>query len=189
MADLTSLASLLVADLIGGIGGLGQQQWGIYLGGAPVIIADTVVSVEYKRDFSISDYPLEQGAFETYDKVELPFDVHVKFASGGSPAARQEMIDSIEGILGDLNFYDIVTPDAVYTSVNILHHDYRRTATNGLGMVVSEVWGRQVRVSAQTAFTATQSPSGSDPVAGGQVQPAAPSGAQEAGALSAVAAA
>ena len=163
---------LLTADLVSSFAPIfGGPQWGIFLGGAPVIVADTVASVEYKQEFAISDYPVEEGGFETYDKVYIPFDVRVRFAAGGSESNRQALLDSIAAIIGDLNFYDVVTPEAIYSSVNLMHYDYRRTATNGVGLIVADVWCRQVSVTVQEAGTSTAAPSGAAPVTPGPVQP------------------
>ena len=100
-----------------------SPQWGIYLNGAPIIqpssvLASTLslvapvatpqaaalgigfpifasfVDFEYKQDWTISDYTVEQGGFQSYNKVQLAFDVRVRVASGGTasvitePAAR-----------------------------------------------------------------------------------------------------
>ena len=53
-------------------------QWGLYQGGAPVIIAETVTAVDYRKEYTISDYPVEEGGFESFDKVELPGDFHLR---------------------------------------------------------------------------------------------------------------
>jgi hypothetical protein len=72
-----------------------------------------------------------------------------------------------------------VTPEQVYSSVNITHYDYRRTSTNGVGLLTVDVWGTQVRVTGDAAFSQTQAPSGADPVNGGVVSPGAASSAQQ----------
>lgn len=150
-------------------------QWGIFLGGAPVIVADTVSSFSYKQEWAISDYPVEGGAFQSYDKVQIPFDVRVRFATGGSAATRAALLASISAIAGDTNLYDVVTPEATYTSVSISHYDYTRTAVNGVGLLQVDVWCFNVVVSASTSFQSTQSPSGADQGNDGTVQALPPS--------------
>jgi len=162
---------LLIADEIL-TGAFGLQQWGIFSDGEPIIEPDTYISFDYKQTWTLSDYPLEGGAFETYDKVQTPFDARFRVASGGSDANRQALLDSIAAIAGDTNTYDIVTPEEVYPSVNVAHYDYRRTSTNGLGLITIDIWLIQVRITAMTSFTQTQSPSAANPVSAGQVQPA-----------------
>lgn len=195
-AVIPAALTLLVADALTILGGFGQAQWGLFKNSVPVIVSDNVVSFDFKREWTVSDYPLEQGAFESYDKVAVPFDVRLRFSMGGSDADRQAFLDSIDAAANTLDLFDAVMPEKVYPSVNVTHYDYRRTATNGLGLLVVDAWCIQVRVTAQAAFTSaqqnngtgvtsqnsmvgtgafqagnTQSPSGADPIGIGNVQP------------------
>lgn len=166
---------LLTSDLIAGsFTILGQPRWGIFRGGVPVIVADNVVSFDFKRDWSIADYPIEEGGFETYDKVQLPYDVRIRFSTGGSESDRQAFLNSIAAVADTIDLYDVVTPEAIYQSVNISHYDFHRTSTNGVGLIVVDIWMTEVRITATAAFANTQQPN----VAGGQnqgaVQPLTP---------------
>lgn len=151
------LPVLLTADTPGLYQGFANPAWGIFLNGAPIVTAQQVTSMEFIQEYTESDFPLEQGAFETYDKVQVPFNVRFRFASGGAEADRTALLSSIQGIVGDLNFYDAVSPTAVYTSCNIIHQDYRRTATNGAGLITIDVWLREVRVAASGSTTSASS--------------------------------
>jgi hypothetical protein len=167
---LVTDAVLLFADVISFLAGFGQSPWGIYLGGVMVIEADTVVSMGYKQDWSISTYPVEQGGFQSYNKVDTPFNARVRFASGGSQANRQDLLDSITGIAGTLTLYDVVTPEAVYQSVNIQAFSYNRSAQN-VGLIQVDVTLLEVRVTASAQFTNTKASSGEGQQSGGTVQP------------------
>lgn len=176
-ATLSGITAM-TADTIGSLGYV-QPQWGIFLGGSPVITADTVVSLDYKQEWIIADYPLEQGAFETYDKVALPFDARVRFIAGGSEAVRAALLASVAAIAGDLNLYDVVTPEVVYTSCNVRHYDYQRSSSRGLGMIMVDVWLQWVRVQVGgTSSGNTAAVSGANQVNGGSVQSTAPTSAE-----------
>lgn len=131
-----------------------SNRWGIYRNGVSVIDFDTVLSTDYRIDWAIADFPLEGGKFESYDKVDLPFNARVRFASGGSEEKRRALINSVRAIAGDLEFYQVNTPDDVYASCNVQHFDYRRTSTNGAGMIIIEVWLQEIRVQGATNPTA-----------------------------------
>jgi hypothetical protein len=156
-----------------------NPQWGIYLNGVPVVVADSVVSLEFKQEFALSDYMVEQGGFDTYDKVYIPFSARVKFTAG-SESSRTALLTSISAVIGDLNFYDVVMPEAIYPSVNFKHQDFKRTATSGLGLLSVEVWVEQVNVASGASLTSTQSPSGTAQTNGGTVQPVTPTQSQSA---------
>ncbi len=172
--EVAAAISLLTQDAINTIAGSGQPLWGIFQNNIPVVLADNVVSLDYKQDWTVSDYPLEQGAFESYDKVQLPFECRVRFSCGGDVTNRQDFLDSIAAIANTLNLYTIVTPEEIYPSVNITHYDYRRTASNGVGLIVVDVWAIQVRITASTMFQNVQNPSSASPQNGGNVQTMTP---------------
>lgn len=186
MSDI--LDALLTADAIT-FGTFEQaSEWGIFLDGEPVVVADQVKSFAFRQDFQVSTYPVEQGGFETYDKVQVPFEPRVQFVSGGDLANRQALLDSIAAIVGDLNLYDVVTPERVYLSCNVTHHDYERTSESGVGLIKVNVHLLEVRVtvSAQyntaTPLSNTKSPGAADPVSNGTVQPNVSSSAPNLGA-------
>ena len=172
MAGLT----ILDDDLIGEIAPPGTQ-WGVFLGGGPVVTADTVTSLDYKQEWAISDFPVEEGAFESYDKVALPYDARVRFAAGGSAANREALLSSIAAVAGTTQVFDVVTPEAVYTSATISHYSYSRTARQGLGLLQVDVWLLQVIENVGTGNTTAQ-PDGAATVNGGSVQPIDPTATQ-----------
>lgn len=159
-------------------GALQAQPWGIYLGGFPVVLADNVFSFDYRQQWAISDYPVEKGAFASYDKVQIPFDARFRFTAGGSEANRQAFLASIAAIAGDLNLYTVVTPDAIYPSVNITHYDYSRSANNGAGLISVDLWTLEVRETGGAAMSSTANPTASAQVNSGTVQTTAPTQAQ-----------
>lgn len=165
--------ALLGNDVIGAVLGalFGQSQWGIYdESGTPVVVAQNVVSVEYRQDWIISDYPVEQGGFMTYNKVQMPFDFRIRFSSGGSEETRQRLLDSIADIARSTELFNAVTPEATYVDVNIAHYDYRRESSRGVGLVVVDVWCTEVRETATSNFT--KSASAADTINNGTVQTA-----------------
>jgi hypothetical protein len=167
-----------VASIFGGL--LGFSQWGIYFFGFPIVLADNVVGFEYRNEWTISDYPVERGSFESYDKVATPYMARVRFSAGGSEGDRAAFLASIEAIAGDLNLYDVVTPEKVYVSANIIHYDYRRSADAGAGLLTVDVWLSEVRQTATMGTQNAQDPGASSQVNGGAVQPTAPTAAQDA---------
>ena len=79
---------MLVEDAASVLLGLitATPQWGIYLNGVAVLSYDNQMSFGYKQDWKISTYPVEQGSFQSYDKVQLPFEVRMRVAGSVSSA-------------------------------------------------------------------------------------------------------
>lgn len=163
--------ALLTADAILAIAGFFTVSWGIFQDGVPIIVPDTIATVDYKQSWTISDYPVEEGAFQSYDKVNTPFEIMVRMAVGGSVADKQAFLANIADVANTLDLYDVVTPEAVYQSANIVHYDYRRSATQGAGLLAVDVRLVEVRVTATAQFVNTKSPVSASPVATGTVNP------------------
>lgn len=175
MSDILN-AVLEVADGLGVFGFDPSTQWGLFLDGEQAIVADSVTAFSFKQDYPLSTYKVERGAFETYDKVEQPYDVRMQFVAGLDAENRRALIDSVMAIKGDLNLYDAVTPDQTFLSCNVTHVDYDQAADKGVGLVRINVYLTQVRVteSAQynsaTPLNNTKSPESADAVNNGTVQ-------------------
>lgn len=162
---------IATADALG-LFPLARPQWGIYdTSGNPLIIADSVYSVEYSRDYRISDYPQQNGSFESYNKVQVPFQAKVTFLIGGSDAERAIFLNTIEPIVASLNFVTVVTPEITYALANLTHYAYRREARKGIKLLSVDIWCEEVRVNAQAQYTNAQNINGATQAQDGVVQP------------------
>ena len=185
LGPVSDVLAPLAADALDVLSAFGASPWGLYSGGSPIITADTVLDVGYNKAYSISGFPVEQGAFASYDSIEQPFEGRIRFVAGGSPAARQDLIDSVDSVVGDLNTYDLVTPDRIYINANVIREEYRRSNEEGGASILAiEVSVQEVRIlSDDSAGSNTADPASADPVNGGVVQPATPTSGQTAAAL------
>lgn len=151
------LPSLLTADSFNDSGfSSSASQWGLFdSSGNSVIDADNLVSFEFAQDWTIADYQIEQGSFETYDKVQQPYNARLTFSRGGSEQARSDFLASVEAIVDDTNLYSVVTPEKTYVNANISHYDYKRTSSNGVGLLTITLYLMQVRADVTAQYTST----------------------------------
>jgi hypothetical protein len=173
---------LVIADAFAVLNFLFGAQWGIFLNGAQAFPYNSILDIDYKNDNPTSDYPVEDGSFLSYDKVQLPFDVRMRVASGGSEFERQALLDAVLSAAQDLNLYDVVTPEQTYSDCNITHVDYKRSAINGVGVIVVDIWFVEIRQTATATFSNTQNPSVAGQQNTGSVAPQTPN-AQTSGLL------
>lgn len=156
--------------------------WGIFDSeGNAVMAADTMLSFDYRNDFDIAEYPQEQGAFTSYNKVNRPFDIRIRLAKGGSETERSAFLSDVQLNAESLDLYQIITPDAVYLNANINHVDYHREQRNGATMLVVDVYFVEIRQASTTSGMTesnTQSISSPEAINAGQVQPSIPTDAQ-----------
>jgi hypothetical protein len=171
-------ANLLTSDTFFGYG-LGAPQWGIFLNGQAVVEADTITTFSYQQDWAVADYPIEGGGFESYDKVNTPYRAEIQFVTGGSITKREALLASIAAIGDTLTLYDVVTPEAVYQGVNVEHYNYRRTSTNGLGLMIVNVGVLEIREdNTSNNFQNPADPSGFKAAPAGNVQSQTPAAGQ-----------
>ena len=150
---ISSLADTLLPNSL-------APMWGIFLDGFPVVVADSVISMDARQEAVIADFPLEGGTFESYDKVDRPFDVRFRFSAGGNDANRASLFASVKALFADKqNQYMFIAPEDVFENVTVSHYDYHRTSVNGLGLVTIDVWGWQLLVGNSTIGTGNNSQS------------------------------
>jgi hypothetical protein len=179
LGGLVSYATGALSNALSDIAGLpisAGPQWGIFLNGQPVVVADVIMSIEFRGESVIADFPIEGGGFRSYDKVKRPWDVRFRFAAGGSQANKQALINSVEAIADDYKLYTFVSPEHVLQNINIAHRDYHRTATSGAGLLQEDVWGWQIQIDTSSGVSSTQAsnPASADQASGGEVQTVVP---------------
>lgn len=145
--------------------------------GLPNVVPSFASTAEfdYSADSPISNYPQEEGAFQSYDKVQLPFDIRLKLTSGGSASQRQAFLDTLEALRTSTRLVDILTPEKVYPNCNCKHVDFSRRGHSGVELITADVGFQQVRVVSASLFSNTLSPTTAAPAASGNVQPQATS--------------
>lgn len=146
-------------------------QWGIYTTeGALAIECDSVVSVSYRGEQVLPDFPIEQGAFETYDKVARPFTAPIRITKGGSKADRSTFVITLQATLAARTIYNVVTPEAIYKNVTFAGLSIDRSQESGAGMIIADIQLQEVRQTVNVAFTKTKDPSSAAPYNQGAVQ-------------------
>lgn len=139
-----------------------EGQWGIYTKNGEIALpCDSIVGIEFKREFMVATHPVEKGEFASYNKIARPFDVGVTMTCGGKKLlSREAFLLACEQIQDDLELYDVVTPDKVYESVTMGHFDYSRKSLNGVSLLTVEAYFVEVRETATASYSLTKKPDG-----------------------------
>jgi hypothetical protein len=176
VAKVTNTIGLVVADAANILGMFAGPQWGILnQDGSVALQPDSMISLDFKKDYKIPNYPQEQGAFQTYNKVRLPRSIKVRISKGGTNSDRANFIVQVNSIANSLNLYNVVVPEGkLVNNVNVLNYAFSRTSTNGVGLLSVDIEFIEIMTTATTAFSNTAAPSGADPVSTGSVQPQTP---------------
>jgi len=152
--------------------------WGVYtLAGTEVFDVDSVVDLKITNKATVSDFPVEQGSFASYNKVNVPNAVKVRLAVGGQAriAAFQA---ALANELGAPNLYNVATPTTVYLNVTLESYDYAQSSESGLNLLVVDLAMKEVR-EVSPAYTTVKIPHPKNPTSAsksvnGKVQAQAP---------------
>lgn len=132
-------------------------QWGLFdQDGNPVITADSVLGFEYKKSWRIPNYKQEQGAFQSYNKVEMPGEPRMLFSKGGTIAQRNLFLEQIKAACASLDLYIAYTPEMQWPSVNPTDFNIlNRTSDQGATLLRVELILEEVMVDATQQFTSS----------------------------------
>lgn len=149
----------------------GTPLWGLYdQDGQPAVVFDSFLGVRFRDGARISSFPVESGAFSSFNKVDTPYDASIRLAHSGDMASRNVMLGVLERIASSTDLYTVVTPEIVYASANLVNYAYTRDTRNGSSLLIVELQLEEVRQTAVAQFTETEEPSGADTQSNGQVQ-------------------
>lgn len=161
-----------------------RGTWGLYKADGTLIQADSVVSLDFKGLSKVSEVPLQNGSFAAYNKVQMPDLESLRLIKTGSDATRGQFLSAIDAAKKSTDLYYIVTPEKTYIDITIEEYDYKRTAQDGVSMLVVDIRFKQIR-QVRPAFSTVKledakTPTGLTPQSGGVVQalPVPPAAAQ-----------
>jgi hypothetical protein len=163
---VSGLASGAIAGLMSGLSSSVFETgfdstpapWGIYSDSdEQIIIPDTILDIGMRSSSTISDFPVEEGQFASYNKVQAPDSFTVRMTKGGSVEDRETFLADVDYLKRGLDLVSIVTPEKTYVDVNITDYSYRREQSAGAGLMTVDIDIREVRqVTASYTSSATQ---------------------------------
>lgn len=162
------------------LAGATSGSLGLSTGGKPVITPDSVLSLEWHGEERISDFPVEDGGFASFNKVAVPYDLRVIMTCAGlnyvqsvlspvtqqlnqalagvglafgQPMSRESFLAALDSMLDSTQLYNIVTPDKVYKNVNLVSYSHAKKHDEGATMIVAELTFREVRTSISASYS------------------------------------
>lgn len=185
---LGTLGSILLDSL------QGQQQWGIVDENNNPLIGSTGLSLEslisqptilstvdvsYIRETRSANFPLEEGSFASYNKVQTPASPTVTLALSGSSEDRTAFLQALEVACISTNLYSVITPEIQYIGYSLDRFTYKRTASRGVTLLTVEIALEEIRQVSAAYTTASpitnpQNPAATSQVNSGNVQGTTP---------------
>jgi len=155
--------------------------WGLYdIKDGKVSRADSVFSLDFKGASKISEVPLQNGSFAAYNKVQLPNFQLLRLVKKGNDLERNQFLTEIDNAKKSTDLYYIVTPERTYFNISIEDYAYKRTAQDGVSMLIVDITLKEIRQVSPAFSTvkleSAKTPTAASPKASGmvQLQPVAP---------------
>lgn len=168
---LNAAISLGGAALINAIFG---NYWGIFNEfGIPILLADNVTSLKYSNTAKISQAPIENGSFASYNKVQDPYKATVQMTKGsGGTFERGAFIAQLEILANSTLKFHIITPEYVYVNACIVGYDTSREASDGAQLIKVNLHLEEIReVIVRYAVEEVKNPDDAKTKDGGEKQP------------------
>lgn len=149
--------------------------WGLYdIKDGKVSRADSVFSLDFKGASKISEVPLQNGSFAAYNKVQLPNFQLLRLVKKGNDLERNQFLTEIDNAKKSTDLYYIVTPERTYFNISIEDYAYKRTAQDGVSMLIVDITLKEIRQVSPAFSTvkleSAKTPTAVSPKASGVVQ-------------------
>jgi hypothetical protein len=158
------------------------QQWGIYPVGSAIQLgassdANAVLSTNrfgYIKEMHVSDFPIEEGGFASFNKVEMPGQPEVTLILDGTLEDRAAFFTALDAAVKSTALYNVVTPEAQYLNCTLEKYRYQRTNERGANLIAVEIPLKEIRpvtfAVVTTQINIPQAPSAFAQKSGGVVQ-------------------
>jgi hypothetical protein len=162
----TNALALVVSAAVSGLSRFLWQsaqtppQWGVFdSNGNQVLFPDNVLDFTYRQEYDISNFPVQDGAFASYNKVIRPFEVMLRFRKTIGLEARQTFLDDLATLAASLALYTVRTPEAEYQGVNLDRYEITRQGAKGAYIILADCFFTQIiQVTPQYTTTALALP-------------------------------
>lgn len=122
-------------------------NWGIFKPGTTqrAFEVSSVAELDIGAESNISDYPIENGTFTTYNKVVMPNIFAVRLTRDGSESQRAEFLKWLQITVGSLDLFDVLCPENTYSNATLKSYRVSRTSESGAAMIIADCVFQEVR--------------------------------------------
>jgi hypothetical protein len=175
VTNAVNQVSLLISDAALIYQKFQVSGWGIYnKDGSVAIVPDSIVALDYHNEWPTSTYPMELGAFQSYNKVQTPFESRITMTKGGSIDDKSRFLAQVDRIGDSLTMFDIITPEQIYADMTIESVDYSRSSSNGASMITLDIGFKEVRFAANAKNSNPKNANDGSVVKTSPIQPQSP---------------
>ena len=137
-----------------------NQEWTIMSeGGGQLVQFTSMIDIDILNEGQALSYPVEEGAFMTYNKVQSPLDIRVTLAKMGLPFEFADILKTLDKYQEEALKLMIVTPSAFFDSMTLQSYGHRHEQRRNANMLTVDLHIVEVReVQSQTTSVEVSSP-------------------------------
>lgn len=146
-----------------------------------LIEPDSVIEADVDAGSEINTHPVEQGGFDSYNRVQKPIGIRLLMACQGKNMTRSEFLATLESLREGTQTVTVALLDAAYSNMVLQDYGYKRSAEHGAVTIWADTWWKEER-STNVFVTppASSQPQGNAAVNLGSVQATTPTTQQQA---------
>jgi Dit-like phage tail protein len=109
-----------------------------------VIQPDSIREFDMRAEWNLPRYPIQRGAFASYNKVIEPAEYSFRMVKGGSLESRQTFMQQVETAAASTDLYTIITPERTYTNCNPMRYEVTRKEAPGAFFIIVDMYFQQI---------------------------------------------
>ena len=122
------------------------EQWTIVdEEGTTAVTFTSFIDIDVRNEGQVLSYPIEEGGFANYNKVQSPLDIHVTLATQGTDVEFEHILNKLNEYQAEAVKLFVSTPSAYYGPVTLESYSNKRTRESGAGQLTVELVFVEIR--------------------------------------------
>lgn len=106
------------------------------LGKKDICEFDTLLSYDYQSSSDLPSYPIQQGSFENYNKIQNPNKANVSLAISGNKTEIRKNLIKLESFNESVDLVDLILPFKSFIGYNLCNLSHSLHEGEGISMLV-----------------------------------------------------
>jgi hypothetical protein len=124
-----------------------------------IIQPDSAVEFEIQANSNVNSHPVEQGGFQSYNRVQDPISIRLLLACQGKNMPRATFLSTLATLREGTQIVTVSTPDASYPNMVLKGYGYKKEAARG----AVTIWADTTWVEERSTNVVVSSPPTSQP--------------------------
>ncbi len=139
--------------------GNNKDQWTILnTKGGSAITFTSFLDIDVRKAGLSMSYPIEEGGFANYNKVQSPLEIRVTLGIQGEHSEIEYALEKLNEYQANPIVLDVATPSYFYENMTLEAYSYKRTKENNSTMLTVEMVMVEIREVKTRTTTTIRSP-------------------------------